>query len=132
MKILDKLTKLQDIVKHDNAVGSATAPPQALGLKLSNAAVAAITNGIKSEEWRKYMSLFADNAQQLERLTVPQEGEPEYFRLMRAYIVSNAVCDAGTNAHTANKIDGRIDQGLSETTDSTVAAIRPFVIPGLE
>ena len=132
MKIFEKLTRLSDIVKKDNEQGFAPEPPQALSRRISDAAVAAVTNGIKSEEWRQYMSLFADNAQQLERLTVPQEGEPEYFRLMRAYIVSNAVCDAGTNAHTANKIDGRIDQGLSETTDSTVAAIRPFVIPGLE
>lgn len=132
MKILDKLLKLQDIVKKDNAIGHPPEPPQALSLKLSNAAVAAITNGIKSPEWRQYMSLFADNAQQLERLTVPKVGEPKYLRLMRAYIVSNAVCDAGTNAHTANKIDVLIDQGLNDVPDNTVANTRPFVIPGLQ
>jgi hypothetical protein len=130
MKILKKLEKLHDIVKHDNEHGN---PKGALGKKLSDAAVAAITNGIKSPEWVQYMSLFADNDAQLKRLTVPNpQNDPSYLPLMRAYIVSNAVCDVGTNNHTAKNIDERVDAGLSDASDGTVVAKRPFVIVGLE
>lgn len=135
MTILGKLQKLQDIVTADNAVGNPNSnPPGApgeLGRKLSNAAVMAITRGIKSEEWKKYMSLFADNAAQLERLTVEKPDDEDYLPLLRAYIVSNAVCDIGTNTNTANRVDNRIDQDLSDAPDASVAPLRPFVIPGL-
>src|SRR4051812_17564473 len=136
MKILEKLQKLHFVVAADNVNGNPNAnppePPGTLGKRVSNAAVAALTNGIHSNEWKQYMSLFADNTAQLERLTVPNPNtDPAYLPLMRAYIVSNAICDIGTPAHTANRIDERIDQDLEATADGTVDAIRPFVITGL-
>jgi hypothetical protein len=127
MKILEKLQKLNAIVTKDRDHGT---PPGLLGKQLSLAAVAAITNGIKSEDWKKYMSLFADNKEQLERLTVPKPTDPDYLPLFRAYIVSNAVCDITTTTNTANKINADIDKDLNDAVDNQVA--RPFVIPGLD
>ena len=86
-----------------------------LGAKLNNAAVNALTGGLKSEAWKSYMAIFADNEAQLERLTVPKDGELPYLRQMRAYMVSNAICDITTNGHTNHTVDGRIDAGLDAT-----------------
>ena len=127
MKILEKLQRLNTIVTNDRDHGT---PPGLLGKQLSLAAVAAITNGIKSEDWKQYMSLFADNAAQLERLTVPKPTDEDYLPLFRAYIVSNAVCDITTTTNTANKIDERVDKNLNSDVDNQV--VRPFVIPGLD
>lgn len=73
-----------------------------LGAKLSELAVAAIMAGLGEPEWRKYMSIFADNTDQLELLSVATLNEPDYLPKVRAYMVSNAVCAAGTNTATTN------------------------------
>jgi hypothetical protein len=137
--ILEKLQKLEGIVTNDNVNGNPNAnpptPPGALGKALSNTAVAAITGGIISDAWKAYMSLFADNAAQLERLTVENPTDADYLPLLRAYMVSNAVCDIQTNTKTANRVDERIDLGLvvapQDPPDDAVVKLRPFVIPGL-
>ena len=69
MSILSNLTQAVAAVDEDNRHGNPNAnpptPPGALGKKLSDAAVAAVTNGIKSDAGKRYMSLFANNAKQL-------------------------------------------------------------------
>jgi hypothetical protein len=132
MKIHQKLSKIKSILEHDNEDGNPPEPPKALGQKLSNAAVKAIMAGFGKPDWVAYMSLFADNDAQLKRLTVIQEDDPSYLPLIRAYIVSNAVCDIGTNNSTAQNVRTEVDDGLSDAPDGTVTARRPFIIPGLE
>lgn len=129
MKLFEKLLKLNDIVIDDRDNGI---PPGRIGRDLSDAAVAAITGGIKSDDWKKYMSLFADNKEQLERLTIqkPVGEEPAYLKLFRAYIVSNAVCDITTTTNTAARIDGRLDAGLNDAVDEQF--VRLLDIPGLD
>lgn len=100
-----------------------------LGFRMGQRAIKAITKGLNSPEWKTYMSLFADNAAQLNRLTVETPGEPAYLPQARAYIVSNAVCDAATNTETSNRVDTRIDDGLNDVSDGTIDALRPFPIP---
>jgi hypothetical protein len=80
-----------------------------LGRKIGDAAVAAIMNGLKSKEWQQYMALFCDTPAELERLTVPKDGEDDYLPQMRAYIVANAVCAGETGTRTSNKVDSRIE-----------------------
>lgn len=126
MKILDKLLKLGPLVVADKD----NVPPGTLGRDLSNLAVDAITDGLGSPAWVKYMSLFADNKAQLERLTVQKPGEPGYLKRHRAYIVSNAVCDINTTTNTAAKVGEDIDLQLDAAVDGQV--VRPFVIPGLD
>jgi hypothetical protein len=113
-----------------------TSDESAIGAALNRAAVAAVTGGIRSDAWKSYMAVFASNPEQLERLTVEKPGESPYLAQMRAYIVSNAICDAGTNAFTNNKVTKAIDglEGVAENPlisdevsdpDGTVAALRP-------
>lgn len=99
-----------------------------LALALSTLAVKAITNGPKSPEWKDYMSIFADNDEQLKLLTEPKlgdvEGEEEeefYLTRARAYLVSNAVCAAGTNTATTNGVEsGHFSAVTNNDPDGTV------------
>lgn len=92
-----------------------------LALALSTLAVKAITNGPGSQDWKDYMSLFADNQEQLTLLTVPQEGEEFYLTKARAYLVSNAVCAAGTNTATTNGVEKtHFSAVTNNTADGTV------------
>jgi hypothetical protein len=96
-----------------------TSDESALGVALNIAAVAAVTGGINSDAWKSYMAIFADNSEQLERLTVQKPNEALYLPQLRAYMVSNAICDVSTNAFTNNRVNERID-GLTGTNDPPV------------
>jgi len=113
-----------------------TSDESPIGAALNRAAVAAVTGGIQSDAWKSYMAVFAANRDQLERLTVEKPGEEPYLKQMRAYIVSNAICDVGTNAFTNNKVTKVIDglegvagnpsvSGEVSDPDGTVAGLRP-------
>lgn len=80
-----------------------------LSQALNAAAVEAATKGITSTAWKRYMAVFADNPDQLTRLTKPQEDEEAYLKQFRAYIVSNAICTPETNAFLNNKVGNEID-----------------------
>jgi hypothetical protein len=110
--IFENAGKIHIAVVKDKETGQGN-----LALALSALAVRAITKGPGSEEWKSYMSLFADNAAQLTLLTVPQDGEEFYLTKSRAYLVSNAVCAAGTNTATTN--------GVEKTNFSAVADNNP-------
>ena len=122
MSILNNLKKMHaaivvDRVKNENN-------PK-IGPRLNILAVKALTGGIKSDDWKFYMAIFADNAAQLRRLTVAEDGEPAYLQQSRAYIVSNAICDVGTNGQTAQNVDGKIDDGLTVAADTEPVQFRP-------
>ena len=98
-----------------------------LALALSALAVKAITKGPTSKEWKQYMSLFAENDEQLRLLTEPKLGEVEgeqaeefYVTKARAYIVSNAVCAAGTNTATTNGVEDTHLVTTSNAPDGSV------------
>jgi len=124
MSIFKNLHKAHVAIEED-LVNATDVKPPTLGKKYSVAAVAAITKGMGSQEWKDYMSLFADNAAQLARLTtVAAGGEPDYLPLFRAYIVSNSVCDITTNTNTINRVTRAIDDGIAdEQPDGTI--VRP-------
>lgn len=126
--IMDNLRKAHAAVAVDNAVGSGK-----LGTDIGRLAVEAITGGIKSAAWKTYMSLFADNPAQLERLTLdpPPASEKDYLPQLRAYIVSNAVCAADTGTFVADRVDDRIDGSASDTLDAEFIKGRPFPIPDI-
>lgn len=92
-----------------------------LAQALSALAVEAIMSGLGKPAWVKYMSIFADNDAQLKLLTQATEGEDPYLPRSRAYIVSNAVCAAGTNTATTNGVDRDIAGAVADNTpDNTV------------
>lgn len=127
-KIMDNLRKAHAAVAVDNAVGSGK-----LGTDIGQLAVEAITGGIQSEAWKAYMSLFADNPAQLERLTSdpPPAAEQDYLPQLRAYIVSNAVCAADTGTFVADRVDDRINGAVSDAVDAEFIKDRPFPIPSV-
>ena len=96
-----------------------------LALALSKLAVQAITRGPGSDDWRQYMTLFADNQEQLALLTTPQEGEEFYVTKARAYLVSNAVCAAGTNTATTNGVEGEHFGGVTNNAPDDTVNERP-------
>ncbi len=129
-KIYDNLKKVHAAVALDNA----KAGGGKLGEDIGQLAVAAITGGIQSPAWRAYMSLFADNAEQLERLVSdPPPADESYLPQLRAYIVSNAVCAADTGTFVADRVDERVNgAATSEAVDAQfIADNRPFDIPDL-
>lgn len=102
-----------------------------LALALSRLAVEAIMKGPGSRQWKDYMSIFADNAAQLKLLTEPQEGEEFYVTKARAYIVSNAVCAAGTNTAITNGVEranfSSVDDNTPDGTVSKPAGIQALL-----
>jgi hypothetical protein len=112
-----------------------------LGLKLKQASIKAMMAGIGSNEWKSYMSLFADNAAQLTRLTVPAKNEDPWLPEARAYIVANSVCGADSTTQTSLRVDALIDDNLNANGDDSIvdpvagqpaangAIVRPFSIP---
>jgi hypothetical protein len=124
MSIKGNLEKVKAAVELDSL------PQKAgnLGFRLRNAAIDALTGGIQSEAWVKYMSIFADNEAQLRRLTVVDEqNDPNWIRESRAYIVSNAVCGANTTTNTGANVRDEIDAGIDEEPDGKI--VKPFPIP---
>jgi hypothetical protein len=93
-----------------------------LAQALSALAVKAIMGGLGSPDWREYMSIFADNEAQLSVLCEVQPDEPEdsYLPQSRAYIVSNAVCSAGTNTATTNNVDRAIAKAVTNNAAEEV------------
>jgi len=122
MSIMSNLKNVAKAVKSDTSQGGN------LGVRMRNAAIDAITGGIQSDAWAKYMSLFADNADQLRRLTViDEQNDPNWIKESRAYIVSNAVCGANTTTDTSANVREEIDEGLVETEDDSI--VKPFTTP---
>jgi hypothetical protein len=81
--------------------------------KLKWMAINAILNGPGSHQWHKYMELFADTPEQLNRLKLEDDkkNDPK-VRSSCAYIVSNAICGTQTGTQTHKLVDLEIDEGL--------------------
>lgn len=130
MKIREKLLRVHVAVILDKIQGGGM-----LAGDIGQSAVKAITKGLGSDEWKEYMALFADSADQLKRLTTDaSDGANSWLPHARAYIVSNAVCAAATDIATHKGLDeiGDIDAGnLNETPDPAVAALRKIVVPNV-
>ena len=106
MSILNNLKRTEAAVVLDT-FKNATEP--SLGTRIGTAAVAAIMKGIDSDEWKRYMALFCDTREELQRLTVVDPDEEDYMPQMRAYMVSNAVCFSETRTATSNGVDSNVE-----------------------
>jgi hypothetical protein len=132
MGIMKNLEKMHVAVVLDKFNGS----PAAIGQQLSRHAIEAMMAGFGSPQWKKYMALFADNPDQLRRLTEVTDGDEAYFTESRAYIVANAVCGAGTTGQTGQTVTtgfGDAPVGVPaaqfDAVDAQFIATRPFVVP---
>jgi hypothetical protein len=103
-----------------------------LGVRIAQLAIRAVNGGLGSKDWRNYMSLFADNEEQLNLLTTEEvPADKPYLEQSRAYMVSNAVCDAATTTETGFRVDPGIDTGIAEAHEEALTALRPFQIPNI-
>jgi hypothetical protein len=74
------------------------------------------------------MSLFADNEIQLARLQGTDQNPKDYLKQFRAYIVTNAMCDASTDTKTGFRVDERIDENIqNDKPDGKIT--KPINIP---
>ena len=123
---------IKNLQKTNAAVTLDTYKGGDLAIRVGSLAVKAITGGIQSDDWKRYMALFADNDEQFDLLTTVSATDPAWMAQSRAYIVSNAVCDANTNTKTGNGVDTRIDTNLNEVPGGNlVPQWRPFDIPNV-
>ena len=80
----------------------------------------ALYAGIKSDEWKEFMSKFAANEKQFIRLCGDDAEfmKPKnYGRILLAYLVAATPCMSGTSLRLITedldeKLQGRIDKGL--------------------
>lgn len=98
-----------------------------LGPEINKMAVDALTGGVGSVEWTEYMRLYASNEAELAHLADPNKKDA-WLRQQRAYIVSNAICDIGTNGKTHDKVGVEINIA-DDQIDATFIAKRRIKIP---
>lgn len=133
-KILERL-KMTDTAMQKEAIRVQ------LGFDLKRAAIKAMMEGIGSPEWTSYMSLFAENAEQLNRLTVRQPDDDQWKVESRAYIVANAICGADSTTRTSLRVANNIDHNINSLPDGSIVdpvegelapegkIVRPFKLP---
>jgi hypothetical protein len=132
-KIMDRLKKTMTAMDNPNNTAG-------LGFALKDAAIKAMMGGRASTEYESYMSLFADNKEQLARLTAPiKDGDPPWLAESRAYMIANAVCGGDSTSQTGVRVQPGIDDNISDVADSKIVEpgqpkpadgiVRPFVIP---
>ena len=108
MTITDNLKKAHVAVVIDTFHGGN------LGYRVGQLAIKALTGGINSTAWENYMRLFADNEQQLDRLIKQTDDDEDWLIQSRAYMVSNAICDAQTKTDTGHNVMTAIDLGVAD------------------
>lgn len=97
MSIKDTLAKARKAINKDvTAIG--------VGQDIREAAILAVTHGLKSEHGQKYLALFCDTKNELARLTVENDDDPNYMPQMRAYFASDAICTPDTNTGFAARL----------------------------
>jgi hypothetical protein len=105
MSIFNNLKKVRAAIARDT-VGNDISP---LSTALNTAALQALAAGFGQDEWGNYMAVFAENQAQLDRLTIQTPGEETYLQQMRAYILTNGICDMGTNGDLPRNVNIKID-----------------------
>ena len=121
---------MKNLQKANAAVTLDTYKGGDLAIRMGALAVKAISGGMQSDDWKNYMALFADNDEQFDLLTTVTANDPAWMAQSRAYIVSNAVCDANTNTKTGNGVNKDIDVNLNDQPGGNkVAHWRLFDIP---
>lgn len=122
MSIIGNAKKVAAAVAQGNVTGDT------FGGDVKAAATKAIFGGIQSQDWEDYMTLFADNAAQLQRLKgADAQANVSWVRDSIAYLAADGMCGATTTGIIANNLDARLDDGLEEAADGTITKI--FEIP---
>ena len=117
MSIKDNLQKARNaILKDGTGLGVAK--------DIREAAIEVVTNGLKSEQGKRYMALFCDTKHELARLTVESDSDANYMPRMKAYTPADAICIPETGAGFAARILSP-DIVLEPVADSELPADTP-------
>ncbi len=116
-KIIDLVVAKKNEINQPGDLGTIAAA------KNKRLAIAAVTGGIKSDDWTKYMEQFVSNGdeEQLMRLRATDGTDtPDHQSLIdnRAYLVSNGVCGEGTRERFDENVK-TIDQDLEADCEPT-------------
>ena len=135
------MSTITDRLKQTGAAMKTAEFNDQLGFRLKRAAIEAMMAGIGSKAWTSYMSLFADNTEQLNRLTVRGENEELWLLESRAYMVANSICGADSTTQTSLRVDALINDEIQAESDGMIVdpvdgeapgegvIVRPFRIP---
>lgn len=127
MKILDRVKAISDVFIED---AKPTGTGGTLAFPVKDAAIEAALGGIKSDEWRNYMSILASNEDQLKRLTGNDAlANESYVRESSAYLVTNSTCGGHTPQRLPEFVDVRIDDGLDPKTDPNFVRFIDIELP---
>jgi hypothetical protein len=122
MKILERVQYVMKVVKEDYEAGGT------LGSEIQRIGVAALLKGRTSPEWSEHMRIFADNKQQLARLTgKDDQAEQGYVKESTAYLIASSPCGGMTGTIFHYLMSPDIDLGLPVEPDGTIE--RPIPIP---
>ena len=107
MKIVEKIEQIHRQIKDKPG-------DPALAKKMQELAVKAMYSGINHDDWKQYMSNFASNPKQLQRLIGKDEvfNNTEYGRLTLAYVVANSTCGMGTDTETGRDMSDEMLEAL--------------------
>jgi hypothetical protein len=97
-----KKTMLMELLSNDKTTSSG----------IQELAIAAINAGPGSEAWRAYMSKFAENDTQLQRLMASND-DPGMDRA-RAYLIADGPCGTETVTNFGNNTTIILDTGLAD------------------
>jgi hypothetical protein len=125
MKIMERVQYVKQVITDDFAAnGTLGSDMQLLGVK-------ALLKGRNSTEWSDFMRIFADNKEQLARLTGDTAIDPQanegWVKESSAYLVAGSPCGGMSPLHFDYLMDEDIDNGLPVNPDGTI--VRPIAIP---
>lgn len=124
MKIIKKVNSVKDAILAEQTAGGGSGRGTK-GYKLKVAAIKATLGGINSNDWKKYMSIFASNEDQLKRLTGRDANAADtWVKETSAYLVANGTCGGFTPNGLPQFLKAEIDDGLPEATDP---AYKPLI-----
>lgn len=115
---MENATVLRDAILREAAQPT---PGSTFLQDLRDGAVRATLGGVGSADWRLFMTVFADNEQQLQRLTVSDGvAGASYVRETSAYLVGGSICTDITTGHLLDRLDERIDSGINPASDGKI------------
>lgn len=125
MKIMERVQYVKKVITDDFAANGT------LGSDMQKLGVEAMLNGRESPAWAEFMRIFADNEQQLARLTgditKDSQANEGWVKETSAYIVAGTPCGGMSPLHFDYLMDEDIDNGLPAEPDGKI--VRPIAIP---
>jgi hypothetical protein len=121
---------MQNVKRVQRAIVHSASLKDNLAAQVKAVAVKAVRGGKDSDDWKKYMAIFADNEAQLQRLLGNDAlANESWFPETTAYLVSNGVCTTPSSLRFTDNIDEHIDDDINDTTPGSLSVPKALDIP---